>query len=115
MSIKVVGVIVDPGVEPDVAEVTATLATYKKIVGGQLQFLLTDDETMIAYIDEEAKLKPGVVRNEVGSEMYTRVSQGLLPGDYIAGPIFFIGMDDDGLECSLTQEQIVRLKDTLEL
>lgn len=107
-------VIVDPGVEPDIAEVTANYQTYQKIVGGYIQYLPTDDPEMIAYIDEEAKLKPGVVHNKVGTEMFERVSPGFLSGDdYIAGTIVFLGLDEEGVECSLTKEQLGSLKSVL--
>lgn len=114
MSAKITVVIVDPSVEPDIAEVTANYQTYQKIVGGYIQYLPTDDPEMIAYIDEEAKLKSGHTRNKVGTEMFERVSPGFLSGDdYIAGTIVFIGLDEEGAECSLTKEQLRSLKSAL--
>ncbi len=71
-----------------------SLRFFTDLVGGDLQAVPVDETTSI-YIDDEGKLKPHQ-RNYRAQEFAESLGLRLFEGDYLAGPVVFTSLDDDG-------------------
>lgn len=87
---------VEPHEIPYVAEIENTLEGQQRAVGGRIEYVYNDDNTIIV-INEEGKIN--------GSDGNRRIE-----GDVLCGSFFIAGDDGENL-CSLTEEQIEKYQD----
>lgn len=87
------------------------LDAFQQLVGGYIEALSLTDEVS-AYINEEGKLD-GLPRNEAADRLVKHalrtVGRGLIPGDYIAGPLVLTGQPDDDGDDQGVPESVVDL------
>jgi hypothetical protein len=85
-------------------EVDPTLATFQELVGGNIEAISGQGWT--AYLNEEGKLAelPG---NPAATLLAARLGWIYLPGDFLVGPVVFLGpVDDEGDDTSVTQRTL---------
>lgn len=82
------------------------LQSMQSLVGGNIEALSLTDEVS-AYINEDGKAEQ-LPRNEAGDRLVkhalSTVGRGLIPGDWIAGPLVLMGQpDDEGWDTSVPE------------
>ncbi|MCI9126159.1 MAG: DUF3846 domain-containing protein [Eubacterium sp.] len=88
--------VVEPHRVPYESEIKNTLEGQQRAVGGRIEYVYNDDNTIIV-INEEGKIN--------GSDGNRRIE-----GDVLCGSFFIAGDDGENL-CSLTEEQIKKYQD----
>ena len=89
--------------ELDQQDVLRSLQTE---VGGFIEPVAFPLDGISAYVNEEGKLRRGFSKNELATAM---VRGYLMEGDYIAGPMVLVGLDEDGETTGLTDEQVAEV------
>jgi hypothetical protein len=88
-----------------------SLAEFQGLVGGYIEALDLTDEVS-SYINEEGKLE-GLPRNDAADQLVrkalARSGRGLIPGDYVAGPLVLTGQPDDEGETTGVPESVIAL------
>lgn len=105
-------------IRPDDAHATVMtinrrLETFQGLVGGWIEGLTLNDQ-ISCYINEEGKLK-GLPLNVLGDlavrMLLTDDGYSLLQGDFIVGPVVFVGRPDAaGRDTDIPEEFIERLR-----
>ena len=90
--------LIEPGKIPEVKEISGTLDSMQKLVGGTIQAIYPFDEPVALICNDEGKLL-SMQMNRMLSEM----------DDIICGPFFLCGAPPDSEEfTSLSPEQVER-------
>lgn len=101
--------VIDPTGATMSATIEPTLEAFQELVGGDIEALSGDCFT--AYINEDGK-HLGLPRNPLGQAALEALGISLWPGDWIPGPVVFVGVPDgEGGDTSLqeTVHDIIRL------
>lgn len=95
-----------PGLAPQVSQISLTAENLQGLIGGYLEALPLGRLDVVAFADEEGKLKRRSV-NTAGLALYESLGGDAL--DFIAGPVVFCGMDEEGVVQALPQETVEQL------
>ena len=79
------------------------LRSLQALLGGFVEMVPFPFEGIYAFVNEEGKLRQGFSKNDLATTM---VQEHLADGDYIAGQMVLVGLDDSGGTIGLTDEQI---------
>lgn len=82
------------------------LRSLQTKVGGFIEMVPFPFEDVYAFVNEEGKLRQGFPKNDFATTM---VQEYLADGDYIAGHMVLVGLDESGGTTGLTDEQIARV------
>jgi hypothetical protein len=74
-----------------------TLTVFQDEVGGNIEYVHCMRDGIAFYINEEGK-NFNLPYNHLASIM---AAETIMPGDYIAGPMIMVGLDERGRDCSL--------------
>lgn len=83
------------------------LGSLQASVGGYIEHIPFPLEGVTAFVNEEGKLQPGAACNVLATVM---VQKYLAEGDYIAGRMVLVGLDEDGEATGLTPGQIAQVE-----
>jgi hypothetical protein len=110
-------IVIEPSKPPEAREL-ATYEDMKEAVGGWLELLHISDE-VVAYVDEEAKIKANTPPvNRIATNLCYALNIGLRPGDFIRGPMVLVGVlnskgEYDGEEHDVPESFVKWINDNL--
>ena|SRR3990167_1879763 len=78
---------------PTIGEVPNKLSAWQILVGGDVERVQFGDDAVL-YCNENG-IAEGLPRNDTASRLADAYEIGLLPGDYIKGDVFIVGLEND--------------------